>query len=365
MRNLILTWFHYENFGTALQAYALQKFLNNSNKHTELLNYLPEEKNTTERKNIYDFIKSKKKNFLKRVVKKIYAKALIEKTNLFRKFIATQVPLTNKLYSREYLKELNNKYDNFIVGSDQIWNPKSDLTYWLDFVDNNKNKVAYAPSFGVTSLSEYRKNEIKYLLEKFNYLSVRESEGKKIIKDIINKDVDVVLDPTFLLDKQEWLKLCKNKSNEKYILCYFLGNQNYYWKCVYKIKKETGYYVKIIPIQPEAFFKKGQLKIDIGPIEFIELINNAEIILTDSFHAITFSIIFNKSFIALKRFNDKDKKSQNSRIYNILRIMKLEEHLIDKNTKNLVYKVKDYNRVQDILNEQREKAITYLENAIN
>ena len=371
MKNLIITWFHYENYGTNLQAYALQKFLNNGNKETQILNYIQdiEEKDIIkkrENKKIYDIIKNKKNNFIRKKINKIYAKELIKKSEKFKNFRDKNIQITEK-YSRKNLEKLNKKYDNFIAGSDQIWNPKSDYTAFLDFVNEDRNKIAYAPSFGVGYLTENRKEEIKKFINRFNYLSAREYDGKKIIEEITNRKAQIVLDPTLLLTKEEWLKICESKkqNNKKYILCYFLGDRNYYWKYVNKVKKETGYSVKIIPIQPMSFLRKDKLEIDVGPKEFIELINDAEIVITDSYHGIIFSMIFEKNFSVLKRFKDKDKMSQNSRIYTLLKTMNLEKHLIEENSKDIIYIVDDYDNTRKILNKEKEKSIKYLTKAIN
>lgn len=370
MKNAIVTWFHYENYGTNLQAYALQKFLNDRNKETNIINYIPtyiheKEKKKITYENICIFIKNRKNELLKKIIKIKYNKEFKEKSRKFKKFIEININLTKKQYEKEELEELNNSYDNFIVGSDQIWNPNNvDDTFFLKFVKNNKNKISYAPSFGVNKLEESLKSNIKEDLEKFRYLSVREETGKNIVKELIGKEPLVVLDPTLLLLKEEWIRLIEKKNEPKYILCYFLGNQKYYWKYVKRLQKETGYNVKIIPIKEEDFFRKGDLQIEVGPTEFVELIANAEVVCTDSFHGTIFSIIMEKDFSVLKRFKDNDKKSQNSRIYNLLSMLKLDNHLIDVNSEILRYKVDNYNNVQEILNKNREESINFLMNAI-
>ena len=237
----------------------------------------------------------------------------------------------------------------------------------MDFVDENKKKIAYAPSFGVKQNDyPYQNNKLKNLLNRFDYISVREEDGKYIIKKLINKSVKIVLDPTLLLEKKQWNEFVKVDMNKtKYILCYFLGEQKYYWKYVKKLQKETGLEIRIIPIQPEAYFKKGTIESEVGPMEFLDLMANAEIICTDSFHGMVFSIIFEKKFSVLKRFKDNDRKSQNSRICNLLKLIDLEEFFIDENFEETKFIVNNYEDINNILAEKRNESKTYILDAIN
>ncbi len=370
MKNAILTWYHYQNYGTALQAYALQKFLNSSMYETELIKYIPEYKSQNEKKNIKKiniYINNRKKKYLNKIIKKKYYKNLENKSEKFKEFLS-KINLTEEEYNKKNLKELNQVYDNFIVGSDQIWNPNNiDYTYFLDFVDENKKKIAYAPSFGVKQNDyPYQNNKLKNLLNRFDYISVREEDGKDIIKKLINKSGNIVLDPTLLLEKKQWDEFVKVDMNKtKYILCYFLGEQKYYWKYVKNLQKETGLEIRIIPIQPEAYFKKGKIESEVGPMEFLDLIANAEIICTDSFHGTVFSVIFEKKFSVLKRFKDNDRKSQNSRICNLLKLIDLEGFFIDENFEETKFIVNNYEDINNILAEKRNESKTYILDAIN
>ena len=369
MKNAIITWFHYENYGTALQAFALQEFLSKKEKDVEVINYIPQYNIENVRKkvnikNICIFLLNKKKKLYNLIINSKYANKKNKRTERFIKFTNQKIRLTKTKYTRNNINELNEKYENFIVGSDQIWNPNNiDYTYYLDFTE--KNKIAYAPSFGVNKLNDYQKKLIKSKIEKFNYISVRENAGKYIIKDLIDVDVPVLLDPTMLLSKEEWEDIVTYKKDEKYILCYFLGNNNFYWKYVKKLQKNTGLKIRIIPIQAESYLKKGEILPDAGPIEFVNLIANAEIICTDSFHGTVFSIIFEKNFSVLKRFNDNDERSQNSRIYNLLKLLKKEKNIVETNNKEFNYKVHNYKVIKNILNKKRTESIEFLDKSIN
>lgn len=366
LNNCIMTWFYFNNYGTNLQAYALQEFLNIHGNKTEVVNYIPQYDSKNEKYLEENFISKLKRCFINFLIQIRYGKKIRNKELKFKKFRDENIRFTKKSYSKNDLKNLNKKYDNFIVGSDQVWNPNfKDMSYYLDFTEKDKNRISYAPSFAVKQLEDEDKINIKSNLERFDYISVREEDGKNIVKNLINKDVDIVLDPTFLLKKEDWLKFVNKKSDEKYILCYFLGEQKYYWEYAQKLKEQTGYSLKVIPVTRKAFLKEKNLIIDVGPIEFLELINNAEIICTDSFHGAVFSIIFEKNFSVLKKFKDTDKKSQNSRIYNLLKLFKLENHLISSDFKEVQYLVSDYNNVNNILEAERKKSVDYIINAVN
>lgn len=358
MKNAILTWFDFNNYGTKLQAYALQKYLNNNGYETFVVKYLSEKRNNKNKD-----IKTKIFNFM-------IKKSLDKKNKKFENFTNKYIQLTNQI-NKEDLEELNSEYDNFIVGSDQIWNPNFfDETYFLNFVSSNKKLISYAPSFGVSEiLDEEKKEKIKLLLKRFNSISVREEKGSKIVENLIDYRPKIVLDPTFLLDAGEWTNLIENEKNikpkkKKYILCYFLGEKKFYWEYVKKIKKETGYNVIIIPMTRKAYLKNERIEKDVGPIDFLNLIKNAEIVCTDSFHGAVFSIIFEKNFSILKRFEDKDTNSQNSRIDNLVNILGIKEVLVSDNNTDIKARINNYEKVNNKLKEQIEKSKMYLKEAL-
>lgn len=369
MKNIVITWLHSKNYGTNLQAYALQKFLNTQGYSTDVLNYKPKyeckENKIRSLGDFFDFIKLKYDHIIMRLIHIKYKKQFVDKDEEFYKFVEENISITEK-YEKSNLSDLNNIYDNFIVGSDQIWSPKYiDSVFFLDFVGYDKNKISYAPSLASKSFSDEWKSMVNTYISRFDYLSVREQEGKDILESITSKDVKITLDPTLLLTREEWTKLTNCNEKEKYILCYFLGNKKYYWRYVHRIEKETGYKVKIIPIKKEAYFKRGEKELGVGPKEFLELFSSASVICTDSFHGAVFSIIFNKNFSVMKRFDDSDKKSENSRIYNLLRKFKLEQFLISEKFTKLEYEVKNYNDVNKLLEDERKKSINYIIKAIN
>ena len=236
----IMTWHTYNNYGSVLQAYATQKIIaNNTNFTPELIHYMPKQKK----------VSLLKKLKIKNILFKIFNSGSKLKENIyvhgekFNDFRNKYFKYSTNCKDATELFLLNNEYEKFVCGSDQIWAPTVfDENYFLSFVDNNSKKISYAPSIGMNSIEnkEIREN-MASLIKTFDSLSIREESGKEIIKSICGKNASVVLDPTLLLSKEEWkenFQLDKtNIEKDSYILCYFLGENNNYYKIVEKIAK--------------------------------------------------------------------------------------------------------------------------------
>ncbi|HII4402469.1 TPA: polysaccharide pyruvyl transferase family protein [Clostridium perfringens] len=342
MKIAVLTW-TYKNYGTLLQAYALQKFLTDEGYNVSLINYIPKNENVIKYnkynlKNISRKLKNryktlKEKNNMNLLDDK-YKDGIKKRELLFKNFIKDNLPLTEE-YKINEMKKLNHKYDAWIVGSDQIWSPKYlDGTFFLNFLDENTRKISYAPSFGVEELDNKAKKIIKPWLDSFNFISVREKAGQQILKYIIEKQVPVVLDPTLLFSCREWNSIIKHRDEEnktdhqKYLLCYFLSENETYWDIVKWISEKYNYKVKVIPIKPLDFNNNYKKVLEIDPFDFVELIRDAEFVITDSFHGTIFSINYNKDFLTISRFNDSNKGSENSRLTSILSYLGLKDRFI-------------------------------------
>lgn len=263
------------------------------------------------------------------------------------------------------------KYDGYVCGSDQIWNPlfykHNNPAYFLEAAPSKKKRIAYAPSIGLSKLPDEYSSEFKKLISKFDHLSVRELEGKNIIKNIANIDCRVVLDPTMLYDSDKWDKLAKSvKLKKPFIFCYIFGNQNFSWEFVDYIKNKTGLEVVCMPFFDEDFSRRYKMISKCGPSEFLWLIKNAKLVLTDSFHATVFSIIFETPFYTMLRNSDNEKLNMNSRIFNILSNLGLENRLIsekDAYTKEIDCVV-DFTLPKEKLEKLRIESKEYLRNAL-
>lgn len=353
--------------GTKLQNFALQYFLEKK--------YNAEVK--TIRRNSYFYKKLSWKNMYGIDSIKTFIKFFINYKG-YREWILKEksvqdswLDFDRNIHYTNYIKKENdgpiekkivNDFDYFFVGSDQIWNPNwyHDIDYFK-YVNKNK-QIAYAGSFGVYTIPDKLKDSFKRVFENMGNISVREEAGAKIIKELIGKDVPVVIDPTLLLDKNEWLKVSKKPEwikEKKYILAFFLGDISNERRQIFdRLAKNKNLEIIYILKYDNIDWAK------VGPAEFIYLVNNSEAIITDSYHGSVFSIIMHKPFFVFNR-EEKNMCNMNSRLETLLKKFNLENrYQINNNIneENLFHV--DYSNMKTILEKEREYAINYLEKAM-
>ncbi len=362
----IMTWFHYRNYGTALQVTALSEALKNIGVEPYVIDYIP-----------CSFFRSLPDYSLTGIFRKLQKKKSSngqfylneEKEQFFETFIEKHVKFTGKCENLSDLENLNRYYDGFVCGSDQIWSPLVfNPHFFLDFVKDGNKKIAYAPSFGTESIDDiYVKNKTKELLVDFNHLSVREETGKKIIEDLTAKKADVVSDPTLLLTKHQWETLLDLKINSEkpYMFVYMLGQNEEHWEEINKIANQLNLEIKLVPVFDKDSSRPGCVDFSVGPKEFLDLLYNASYVCTDSYHGLLFSVNFKKNFTVFKRFKNNDTKNQNSRVLDFLEELGLNKRLFkeERSLKNAELKV-DYDKIEGKLEALRQKSIEYLKNAI-
>lgn len=380
----LVTCYFKSNYGSLLQAYATQKFLDSLKIENETINI---DKNIDFKKGKrkyytsqifnFTFVKSKlgmiKLKFDKKINKEL-GKNISIREKKFKEF-RNQFRLTKELNTYAELKEYCKNFDNVLVGSDQLWLPVNVVSdyYTLNWVPDEINKISFSTSFGISSIPEKYEELYKKFLNRINYLSTREESGKKIIKDLTGRDAKVVCDPTLLFNKEEWMDIQEKEAiiKEKYILCYFLGNSIEYRKFAERLKEKTGY--KIISINHCDEYVKysdvfaDETPYDIGPAEFLNLIRNAEYVCTDSFHGTVFSLINNVKFFVFRRYNKKSKVSTNSRLDSLLETVNLKERLLEGNEdidKAIEMNI-DFSNVNKKLEEFRSDSKEFLEKALN
>lgn len=377
----IITWI-FHNYGTVLQAFALNYYINSiKERQCKLINY---DLNKTH-------LDLTKKWSLKIICNKIfkrthllllksicnyyqlkYSSDINRKEKGFISFLQN-IPQTQYMHKKE-LPNLNNEFDYFICGSDQIWNPAFfDQSYFLNFVKKDKVKIAYAPSIGGKNIPSQLQDQYHLNLQHFNYISTREESNIKILEKISKKKVFPVIDPTLLIDHSEWNNIIKDLNSssitnkENYIFCYFLSNNNWYNKVISSLNPQKKYIIFSVGTSaPYSYKVKNATIIHPTPIEFIAYINHAKYIITDSFHGTIFAINFNKNFIALKRNNDTDKNSENQRFYSLLQKLNLLDYFLGKNEQYDINKIKaiDYNLINLKLNLLREQSINFLNQSL-
>ena len=362
----IMTWYQHKNYGTTLQALALQKVIKNLGYYVEGIDYYS---NGYYRETFLEKILSKQriKEGIRNKVNRIRYGSVVDskKEELYKKFIEDFIVFHKPTQTASQLFCLNKEFDAFVCGSDQIWSPNEfNSKYFLDFVKDDIKKISYAPSFGVTYIEDDCVREsVGELVSKIKHLSVREYQGADMLKEYYGIDAKVVIDPTLLMDANEWLSY----SNKKYevdsniLLCYFLGENERIWKHVEKIAKLRKLNIAIIPVFPKDYRRKYKILEGVGPAEFLSLFSKASYICTDSFHGTVFSILFKKEFKTFKRFNDNNPKSQNSRIVNILSKLELTDCLENKSILN--DKI-DWEKANGILKELRTDSINFLKKSL-
>lgn len=348
----IITFHRALNYGAVLQAYALQEYLNTIGIDSEIIDYRSEY--------IEIFYKQIKENPLKNP--KMYLKELIYapfntlKRKKFDGFLKKYIKFSKKITTKEELKKINKEYDIFIAGSDQVWNLKwsgFDKTFFLDFAEDEK-KYSYAASFGFDKIPQEQEREYYELLSKFKKISVREESGKKIIKDLLHQECEVSLDPTCLISKAKWENIAKKPKEQNYILLYTLEKSKELEDYAEKKSKELN--AKIVYIADAIKRKKKYIyRGFLGPDEFVGLFSNARYVVTNSFHGLMFSVIFEKSFCLQYQ---KKEGAPNSRLIDFLNTYKLTNRIIE--AVRIRDSEIDYNFVKYLMEETKRESSNYL-----
>ena len=288
------------------------------------------------------------------------------KNKKFEEFYEESLLLTEMIPTQNQMKSLNNKYRAFCVEVIRygIRIILRSVISWSLFRRRIK-KLHTHRVLARQSLQRMKKKKMKPYLDRFNKISVREQSSKNLIESVVEKPVQVVCDPVFLLSREKWIKSMQLKAPEgKYILCYFLGDNPEYQETAKKLQEILNIKVKVIPTNIFGYSLGFETQKTVGPKDWLSLLYGAEFVLTDSFHATAFSIIFNKSFYVLKRFSDTSPKSQNSRIYHLLNMTGLEDR-IWQDTTSVSYIENDiWKTVDEKMRTERETSILWLKNAL-
>jgi len=267
--------------------------------------------------------------------------------------------------------EKNRHYDQIIVGSDQVWNPgirEDGLAYFLPDVFHDVQKDAYAASFGVDDPILIKKNadKISSYLAKFRHISVREASGIPICSMLGRDDVCEVIDPTFLPDPEDYQSLMSSTAHKKHpsMVCgFFLKEATFHEKLLLLLAEKTGAKARIIN-SPSRFFSPIQRQKYTTIPQFVENIQNARLVVTDSFHAVAFSIIFHRDFIVIPNIVFPERIT---RITNLLKLAGLTDRIADNTANDLAKAIAlseqpiEYEQVHNYLEPVRNKSLKYLE----
>lgn len=365
----IITFQNSYNCGSMLESYALQNYLKKMKIDSELIDF-----SSQGQKEMYGtYFKS---NSLKNIVKNIiifpHIKKIRKNNEMYKKFLKDNLITSKKINTEDDFKNLD--YSSVIAGSDQVWNvtiPDYDKAYFLQWVKNAK-KIAYAPSFGAKNPVKYANNleEIKEMIADFDYLSIRENNGKKWIYDMIKRDVPVLIDPTLLLNADDYeIIVSKDMNiNYKYIFLYCPSFKTDICKFVKKISDK--YNLPVIAWSAKSFYVKniGKLGFKLpeyeNPSSYLYLIKNAELVFTTSFHGTIFSTIYKKKFFTIKNgemYGDDD------RVMTLINNLGLQDRLLEyKFDNNFDYlKDVDYSNYDNELIKNKKIAENYLKESLS
>lgn len=368
----LITYHAAYNFGSVLQAYATQEIIRNIAGNCEIINY-----RSREQKRIYSlFVWNKGSKFVKSLVKNFLLipeiKSRLRRAKIYEDLFQSKFCLSEECVTPEDVYAMWDKYDLIISGSDQIWNKHSNELIGVDWkymypyllAGYNGKKVSYASSITNMSIDEINKI-IKYIRE-FNSVSVREYESSVMLNREFGLDTINVLDPTFLLTREDWISRLKlEKIDDSYILYYALDSFKEIGKSLKKIKKYAklrGRKIKIIaPMNIVRTSKDVEVLYDIGPVQFLSFILNADTVITDSYHGTILSVNLQRDIYSICKNNPSD-----FRKVDILNRIGLANRVIGDldDLLNRTYKQIDYSKINAILDELRQKSLIYLKSSI-
>jgi hypothetical protein len=388
---IITLYYRNYNFGGMLQAYALQSVVEKMGVKCEQICFERIEAKSSETKyekykrviikrfsnGFFEGIKYIGKCVENKVMNPIVSLAINNRLSSFAKF-GDMIPHSPDVYQYDNIDECLPLYDTFICGSDQIWNCwgiKGDAKcFSLGFVPADKVKISYAASTGGQNLPKAYIDKLRPGIQKLNFISIREKSSVQLIEDISGKNVKNVLDPVMLLDAADWDRVegaCTIPS-KSYAVCYMLGTDKKQRKSAIKFVHKNKSKVLSFPyINGNCFIREDMFFGDIrdfsaGPAEFVKLIKNAEFIITDSFHACVFSMIYHKPFYIFERGDMVASETMNTRIYDFLEEFGLQSRLVTPESLLNRKEIEpiDYAYADLVLKRRKRESLEFLKNAL-
>ncbi len=361
MRICVITFHDTLNFGATLQCTAMSRFLAGQGHDVKVINYLPDyvmdKKSTMKEIRNIGRSSNKAKALVKGFAYLAKSGDIKKKNRCYEKFLSDNVYRTDAYHTFDELVKNPPEADLYICGSDQIWNPaltggKLDPAFFLKFAEGRK--AAYGVSVGELDINS-EAEELKEMTADMAGVSVREKSVAVDMAFAIERDVDVVLDPTLLLDKKDYMKMesASPVTDKPYLLLYNVQNSKESVGTARKIAAERG--LEIIDISPNPFAKVDGVKklLDIGPGEFLRLFDGADYVVTNSFHGTVFSVIYEKEFWALGH------SKRAGRTYDLLDSLHLLDRFI-KEPSEAEGEPIDYSEVMKLLSYRRAHSVDYI-----
>jgi len=337
------------NHGASLQAYALQTYLESIGHTVEIIDYKPDYLSRH-----YQLWSVDNPIYDKPIIKQLYLVAklperllALKRKRLFDEFTKKYLKLTSKRYhSNEELKSNPPQADVYIAGSDQIWNtlfPNGrDAAFYLDFAPKTSKRISYAASFATEDVVEEYKPFVRKMLQNFDVISIRERCSLPLLASLGREDGVAVCDPVFLLSKEQWNEVVsRTHEKERYLLVYDTEHSAKIEEIAQQIAKE-----KKLKIYNVSGFRLGYVDKDMwtsSPLDFVQLIREADYVVSNSFHATAFSLIYERDFCVVNR-----SEGINERMKSLLESCEIEERLVTAYSDSVLYHI-DYQKVNSQL----------------
>lgn len=360
----IITMHKVLNYGSALQAYALQKIVSDAGYEVELIDYI--------------FPNKRGKKSIASIIKKIFLYILFgvstgKKQKKFNHFYDEFYCFSKQVYySPQDLAKCPPIYDVYVTGSDQVWNPiyiKNDNSFLLDFAPDDAAKISYASSFSTKDIDDNLLPRYAKYLSRYKCLSVREQSGADLVCKIISKRAEIVCDPTLLLNKEDWKALISKQKpliKKPYILAYILRYAYDPYPEINKILSDIqrlfgGMHIVFLDWSFVNSFRKGaSVMKNAGPLDFINLVSNASFIVTTSFHGTAFAINLEIPFYSVVSKYNKD-----TRMTDLLNVVGAQDRAICYDDKNIDYNTSmDFDLIRERLAKFRNNSKSYLLSSI-
>lgn len=352
------------NYGSMLQTYALQAFVERLAKESghpcdyQVLNYRPKlQKSIYEKPRVTSAVSA-----AKRLMYVPYSKRLDRQSEKFEDFLRTELHTSREFSEESELQEMAASCDVLLAGSDQIWNVRArDFSYAYLFENCTGKKVSYAASLGPLNIDWSRYDKDRYLaaLQQFDYISVREKKSKEMLAGIGLDDTSIHVDPTMLLNADAWRSIQSDMSvnGGQYILFYCLEPRSEHLRIAELLSKKTGLPIVSTGYRGKAdYFNPFIKQYDAGPKDFLSLIDNAAIVLTSSFHGTVFSMIYEKPFFTIGGLQD-------GRIGNALRLTHAEDNDLALDT-TAIPRFPEPVAALDFISSEAERSREYLKKAL-
>ena len=349
------------NYGASLQEYALLEFLNNHGHDASVIHYKPPYLSG------HFKMWSVSPRFDKPILKQLYLLAklpsrlkALKKKKAFDVFHDNYIPTDDRLYTNnKELKEITPEGDVFICGSDQIWNSffqnGKDPAFYLNFVPDNKVKISYAASFAIDELEASVKPLVQENVARMEAVSVRETSGLRILEDLSIEKATQVLDPVFLLERSHWDHFIF-PITEDYIFIYDFDSNPLIKAIALELKQEKGW--KIYSLNQNIDYADVNYWLE-GPERFLSLVSQSKINLTNSFHSLAFSLIFQQQFVVVNRT-----EKINTRMRDLLQLLDLEANLVTTKKDYDVLNKIDFAKVVPVQDQHIERSRQFLKNSL-